>query len=262
MCPRIVSQAPYITETLAWLGKADCVVGVSSFDARKDLPQTGGLLDPDYAAIAALHPDVVLLAEHVMPADAPPLPAVWRDREFEHVRVVRVFGFQSVDQIVSNVYEIASAVGMADAVARRDEIRRRFDEKFAALSEKKRVSGNVAVLTNCTNSPAIIGRDSFINDALNRSGFAVTPVAKTIVESGDETFRQLRRYWDDNHIAAVILLSDRLRPNCVRSVQARPIPLYPVGTDTLYSPSPRLLSDLDIVMRVIDREAEIEAQSK
>lgn len=254
-CPRIVSQAPYITETLAWLGKADCIVGVSSFDARKDLPQTGGLLDPDYAAIAALHPDLVFLPEHVPPANVRPLPSVWQTPPFKNTRVVRVFGFQSVDQIVANVYTIASALGLDDAAARRDTLRRLFDDKFAVLAARRRGNGNVAVLTNCTNDPAIIGSDSFINDALGKAGFQVTPVAKTVVAGASDVVGQLRRYWDENRIVAVILLADKLRPNCIRSAEARQIPIYPVGTDTLYSPSPRLLTDLDTVAKVIDKEA-------
>ncbi|MDP9649631.1 TroA family protein [Paraburkholderia caledonica] len=249
-----MSQAPYITETLDWLGEGDCIVGVSSFDTRKDLPQTGGLIDPDYAAIGALHPDLVFLPEHVAPANVRPLPAVWESEPFRNTRVVHVFGFQSVDQIVANIFTIASALGLDDAAARRDVLRRQFDDKFAALSARQRINGNVAVLTNCTNSPAIIGRDSFINDALGKAGFQVTPVPKTVVVREGDMVAQLRQYWDENRIAAVILLGDKLRPNCIRSAEARQMPIYPVGSDTLYSPSPRLLDDLDRVAQAIDRE--------
>lgn len=111
------------------------------------------------------------------------------------------------------------------------------------------------MLTNCANEPAIIGRASFINDALSRVGFSVTLEESTVVFGGGESIKKLASYWDKNDIAAVVLLSDRIRPNCVRSVQSRQIPLYAVGTETLYSPSPRLLDDLDLVMDVISRES-------
>lgn len=254
-CPRIVSQAPYITETLAWLGREDCIVGVSSFDSRKDLPQTGGLLDPDHAAIAALRPEIVFLPEHVAPDKVPPLPEVWRGSEFTNVRVIRLFGFQSVQQIVDNVHTIASSLGLPDPEAHRARIRKLFDERFAALAAGNTTGGNIAVLTNCASEPAVIGRDSFINDALSRVGFSVTPEENTVVFAGGESVKKLSSYWDKNDIAAIVLLSDMIRPNCVRSVQSRQIPLYAVGTETLYSPSPRLLDDLDLVMDVIGRES-------
>ncbi len=66
---RIVSLAPSVTEILFELGVDDRVVGVTSFcplpaEAR-DLPKVGGILDPDYEAILALRPDLVIeLVEH------------------------------------------------------------------------------------------------------------------------------------------------------------------------------------------------------
>ena len=61
-CPRIISQSPYISHTLAWLELDHCIVGASRYD-RGDHPDTGGILDPDGGAIAALvaerQPDVV-----------------------------------------------------------------------------------------------------------------------------------------------------------------------------------------------------------
>lgn len=54
-CPRIVSQSPYITRVLIWLGLERCIVGVSRYDAL-DRPKTGGVIDPDADAIALLEP--------------------------------------------------------------------------------------------------------------------------------------------------------------------------------------------------------------
>ena len=51
-CPRIVSQSPYLTQSLVWLGRADCIVGVSRYDTLRR-PKTGGVMDPDPAAIQA-----------------------------------------------------------------------------------------------------------------------------------------------------------------------------------------------------------------
>jgi iron complex transport system substrate-binding protein len=69
---RIVSLAPSITETLYALGMMDHVVGVTRYC---DYPpealtkaQIGGYYDPNYEAIIALEPDlIIMLAEHEEP---------------------------------------------------------------------------------------------------------------------------------------------------------------------------------------------------
>ena len=62
---RIVSTSPSFTETLFALGQGDRVVGVTRFcnypPEAKTRPKVGGYLDPNYEAIAALRPDMVLV---------------------------------------------------------------------------------------------------------------------------------------------------------------------------------------------------------
>jgi iron complex transport system substrate-binding protein len=62
---RIVSLAPSLTETLFALGVGDRVVGVTRYCAYppevRDLPVVGGHLDPNFEAIVALEPDLVVL---------------------------------------------------------------------------------------------------------------------------------------------------------------------------------------------------------
>jgi iron complex transport system substrate-binding protein len=66
---RIVSLAPSLTETLFALDLGDRVVGVSRFclypPQAAELPNVGGYVDPNFEAIVALRPDmVVMLEEH------------------------------------------------------------------------------------------------------------------------------------------------------------------------------------------------------
>ena len=61
---RIVSMSPAVTETLFALGVGDRVVGVTRFcfepEAARSLPKVGGYLDPNWEAIVALEPDLVI----------------------------------------------------------------------------------------------------------------------------------------------------------------------------------------------------------
>lgn len=62
---RIVSLSPSVTEVLFALGLGDKVVGVSRFcrypPEAQTKPQVGGYLDPNYEAVLALRPDLVVL---------------------------------------------------------------------------------------------------------------------------------------------------------------------------------------------------------
>ena len=66
-CRRIVSMAPSITETLYALGLGDRVVGVTR-DCRyppevEDTQRIGGYFDPNFEALVALKPDLVVMLE-------------------------------------------------------------------------------------------------------------------------------------------------------------------------------------------------------
>ncbi|HUT64049.1 MAG TPA: helical backbone metal receptor [Anaerolineae bacterium] len=66
---RIISLSPNITETLFALGLGERVVGVTRFCSYPpealEKGKVGGFIDPNYEAIAALQPDlVILLPEH------------------------------------------------------------------------------------------------------------------------------------------------------------------------------------------------------
>ena len=63
-CRRIVSLAPSITEVLFALGVGERVVGVTRFcdypEGARSLPKVGGHFDPNYEAIIALEPDLIM----------------------------------------------------------------------------------------------------------------------------------------------------------------------------------------------------------
>lgn len=63
---RIVSLSPGVTETIAALGAAERLVGISDYcesPTNRDLPRTGSALTPNYEVIARLAPDVILTSE-------------------------------------------------------------------------------------------------------------------------------------------------------------------------------------------------------
>lgn len=89
---RIVSLAPSITETLFALGLGPRVAGVTDWcrwpPAARELPKVGGHIDPNFEAVAALSPDLVVVEkvhaaarEHLEALDIGALVVEHRDLE-------------------------------------------------------------------------------------------------------------------------------------------------------------------------------------
>ncbi|MBU1260715.1 MAG: ABC transporter substrate-binding protein [Planctomycetes bacterium] len=70
---RIISLAPSTTEILFALGLGDKVIGVSEFcnwpPEAKKIPKVGGLLNPNYEAVVAARPDLVITFDDMAEAE-------------------------------------------------------------------------------------------------------------------------------------------------------------------------------------------------
>lgn len=70
---RIISLAPSTTEILFTLGLGDKVIGVSEFcnwpPEAKKIPKVGGLLNPNYEAVVAARPDLVIAFDDMAEAE-------------------------------------------------------------------------------------------------------------------------------------------------------------------------------------------------
>jgi iron complex transport system substrate-binding protein len=126
---RIVSLAPSITETLFALGLGDAIVGVTRYcdypPEATSKPQVGGYYDPNYEAILAQAPDlVILLPEHEKP------------RQYLTSRGLRVLtvDHRTVEGILDSIRSIGRAGGAADrAEAMAEALQARMD-RIAALT--------------------------------------------------------------------------------------------------------------------------------
>ncbi|HLD13885.1 MAG TPA: ABC transporter substrate-binding protein [Burkholderiales bacterium] len=192
-CPRIISQSPYITHSLEWLGLKDCIVGVSRYDTL-DRPRTGGVTDPDKAAIAALKPDLMLTTDWTS-------EKTWTDATPPGARAIRLYGFRSMREVEDNLHTIAEAAGRPDAGARA--------KMFATQWRKtaKAVKGNnrrVLLLSACRGSPYTFGTDTWLHDLFTEAGFIDV-----------ETHSRLRHLKAENPVAAVDDLVGKLKPDVV-----------------------------------------------
>lgn len=125
---RLVSLSPSTTETLFALGLGDRVVGVSRYCKTPPEAQTrtvvGGYLDPNYEAVLALQPDLVLLR-----GDNEQYVAAF-DRLGLRTLVVHQ---ESVEGINQSILAIGEACGAADEARR---LAADLREQFRLLKEK------------------------------------------------------------------------------------------------------------------------------
>lgn len=190
-CPRIVSQSPYITGALNWLGLGDCIVGVSRYE-QMPLAKAGGILDPDAEAIAALRPQLIVTSDWT-PAEA------WQAATPPGAKALRVGGFNSMAEVEAMLRDIGRAAGMAGSDAKAD----RFAADWRAAAARVGGSGRKALLLSaCGGIPYSFGRRTWLYDLFSQAGFDMV-----------ETHDKLRHLRPGEPVADLGSHIDALRPD-------------------------------------------------
>ncbi len=167
---RIVSMAPSITETLYALGLGDRVAGVTSYcnypPQACQKPKIGGYLNPNFEAIVALQPDlVVLLAEAGQPTTA-----------FDKLGLATLrVDHRSVEGILDSIRLIGSACGAGEkARAIVADIDRRLGRIERATAGRTRPRVLIAIDrtlgTGRLEDVYIAGRDGHIDRIIQLAG--------------------------------------------------------------------------------------------
>lgn len=234
-CPRIVSQSPYLSIALDWLGRGECIVGVSRYD-KKDLPRTGGVSDPDAAAIAALRPDLIvtstLTSEQTLQQVTP-----------AGTRTLRVGGSRSLAETEQMLAALAEASGAPNGAARAAEFSREAHRRLSEFPGRKR---RVLLLSACAAKPYSYGHNTLLGDLAEQAGLTLADPAEGI--------HHLREGQAIDGIPAlvaatrpdlVINFMSTAASQCDASLGSLPVPLVMLSGDNFFYPGPRLLEGLD-----------------
>lgn len=165
---RIVSTAPAITEALYALGLGDRVVGVTTYChypvEAKAKPKIGNYLQPNYEAIVALKPDLVVIEKSLVPFQSKFASLQLRTLAVSH---------ESVAEFLDSIERMARAAGVAaKGTEITSGIRRSLDElasKTAKLPRRKLlfvVGRNPGELTGLI----AVGRGSYLNELIAAAG--------------------------------------------------------------------------------------------
>ena len=161
-CPRVVSQSPYISSNLAYLGAEHCIVGASRFD-RLDVPETGGLADIDAGVLADLAPDVLLVSDWTPEDHA-------REVMPTGTRLVRLPSFDRMIDLESTLEMLATAIEHPSPSA----VRAQFAQHWRSAAEGIDGAGRrILLLAGCGETAYSLGPDTWQYDLFTQLDFDV-----------------------------------------------------------------------------------------
>ncbi|MCE5181820.1 MAG: ABC transporter substrate-binding protein [Betaproteobacteria bacterium] len=240
-CPRIVSQSPYITRALEWMGRSDCIVGISRYD-KLDLPRTGGIIDPDADVIALLDPQVMITSRWTAAAK-------WQAMAPAGATVLRVDGFKGTDDMERTLRQIGRAAGVADIDARVD----RFAAEWRAAAAKVNGGNRRAVImTACSGAPYSFGRGTTLYELFSSAGLQI--VAD---HDGIRNFRpdgpvdELPRWLDSIRPEIIFALKNSLDEACNVALVRPNTMIVPLDGEYFNHPGPGLLKGLEQLRQVL-----------
>jgi iron complex transport system substrate-binding protein len=237
-CPRIISQSPYISEMLDYLGMKHCIVGVSRY-SKLDLPRTGGILDPDADAIDSLMPDLIITSD-------------WSKKEIlkavtpKGAKAIRLKSFNKMVQLEENMNTIIKATHWKGANEKINTFAKTWRYKV------KQVSGNnkkVLLLSSCSGNAYSFGPNSRLYDLFNQAGF-------NVVET-KEKIRHVRKGNDIEHITALLnryqpdllfIFEQRLKKQCQMMTPKVPVSILSFDGQKFLHPTTEILEGLDLLI--------------
>ncbi len=237
-CPRIISQSPYISEMLDYLGMGHCIVGVSRY-SKRDLPRTGGILDPDAEVIDSLMPDLIISSDWAKEETlnkATPIGA----------KAIRLKSFNKMSQLEENMNTIIKETNWQHAKYKVKSFAKAWRGKV------QQVKGNnkkVLLLSSCSGSPYSFGPDSRLYDLFTLSGFNVVETKEKIrhIRPGNEVDNLTalaNRYQPD----LLIIFEQHLKKQCQMISPKVPLRILSVDGNKFLHPNTKILDGLDLLI--------------
>lgn len=252
---RIVSLAPNLTETIYALGLQDRLVGDTDYcdfpPEAQQKPKVGGAVNPSLEAIAALHPDLVLVTKNL--------------NRLETVEALAEIGIPSyatdphtVEAIITSIARLSDLLGAPEAGS---ALATDLERHVSALHDRLASLPRRRVLFIVWIEPLIsIGKDTFIADALrDAGGISVIDSSKNWPQvSLEEVVRLQPEFliFVESHFGAPPHQADTLSdlPGW-RLLNAVHNHRYATISDAINRPAPRLVSAVEDLARQLHPNA-------
>jgi iron complex transport system substrate-binding protein len=168
----IVSQSPYITDTLHYLDMDECIVGVTIYDLNTPdtIIRTGDIFSPDKEAIKKLEPDFLFCSDWTT-------PNTMIDITPKGTKSFILHGFQSMLQIENNLYSIGHVLGLKNL----DQTVKTFSKKWKSLAEKIDAKNKkILLLRACDTDPYSFGEQTWLGDLFTKIGFELVETSQKV----------------------------------------------------------------------------------
>ncbi len=234
-CPRIISQSPYLTKSLQWLGLEECIVGVSRYD-RLDLPHTGGVMDPDDEAIEVLEPDLIFTSnwtkEAVLKAATP-----------EGARSFRLDGFESMAQVEDNLRLMGREAKVPDIDQRVAGFHQQWQTRAAQINGNGK---KVLLLSACSGSPYSFGQQRWLSDLFTHAGFVNVESAEKIrhIKPGEEV-TTINALINTLQPELLFIFERKANKQCAFIKPKTPLTIINLDGEKFLHPAPVLLQGLE-----------------
>lgn len=261
---RIVTLAPNAAETIAALGCADRIVGVSDFcvypEALTKRPRVGGIMDPDLEEIVLLKPDLIVIRGRM-----PTVESLCEKRGI----ALHFDDTNSLDDIYRSIAALGARLGVNDrARALETTIRDRLEALHARVADRK--TPRVLMIVNRDvdgiRNVVTFGRGAFMNDVIALAGGA-NVFADQQVAYPQVSVEQILAAKPDVIIEAVeakkltkeARTTMRAQWNAMATIPAvQNDRVYFLTEDYLLIPSPRVVDSVRLLSGVIHPEVESE----
>jgi iron complex transport system substrate-binding protein len=255
---RIVSLSPNLTQVIYALGDLDKVVGVTIYDEFPpevvELPKIGGWINPNYEAILALKPDLVV---------------IMKDQDISFGDNLRELGLKtftaksndSISDILQSIKDLGQMVGKEKQAQKLTAyIKTNLDQ----IKEKNKNAGKKSVLLVVGRNPGslediyVIGTNNYINELIELAGGeniiknernALKITKESIFSLNPEVIIEINHLKSDREAEILEIWKSLKQVEAVKNDQ-----VYILSSKVLLHPSQRIVEGAQILTDILHPE--------
>lgn len=255
---RIVSLSPNLTQVIYALGDLDSVVGVTVYDEFPlevvDLPKVGGWINPNYEAILALKPDLVV---------------IMKDQDISFGDKLRELGLKtftaksndSISDILQSITDLGQMLGKEEQAQKlTGHIKTNLDQ----INEKNKNSSKKSVLLVVGRNPGslediyVIGTNNYINELIELAGGeniiknernALKITKESIFSLNPEVIIEINHLKSDREAQILEIWKSLKQVDAVKNNQ-----VYVLSSKVLLHPSQRIVEGAQILVDILNPE--------
>ncbi len=255
---RIVSLSPNLTQVIYALGDLDSVVGVTVYDEFPlevvDLPKVGGWINPNYEAILALKPDLVV---------------IMKDQDISFGDKLRELGLKtftaksndSISDILQSITDLGQMLGKEEQAQKlTGHIKNNLDQ----INEKNKNSNKKSVLLVVGRNPGslediyVIGTNNYINELIELAGGeniiknernALKITKESIFSLNPDVIIEINHLKSDREAQILEIWKSLKQVDAVKNNQ-----VYVLSSKVLLHPSQRIVEGAQILVDILNPE--------